>query len=339
MENNGNAAFDPIEVHHDGICGPRSTGLSVVTVGSFDGVHLGHQEILKRLNAAAGESLMRTVVTFEPHPQSIIKRGGQAVPVLMTAEEKTRCLCEFGVDRIYTLRFNLHLASLSAETFVREILLNRLQAQRLVIGYNHSFGRNREGNFEFLEKNKLRFGYDLEVVGPYYLDGEIISSTKIRRALETGNLDRANRYLGKPYALEGKVVSGKGRGRELGFPTANLEPTHPQKLVPGSGVYAAAVVVEAKQYPGMLSIGTRPTFGESDRTIEVHLIGFRGDLYDRTIRLLFLQKLRDEIRYDNVQDLIAQMRADQENSFAAFKQFQGGDIHFAVIATMKSRST
>ncbi len=339
MADNGSTALNDIEVHHDGICGPRTSGISVVTVGSFDGVHLGHQEILKRLNAAAGDSAVRTVVTFEPHPQSVIRRGGQAVPVLMTAEEKTRCLCEFGVDRIYTLRFNPHLASLSAEEFVREILLRRLQAKRLVIGYNHSFGRNREGNFEFLEKNKQRFGYELEVVGPFYLEGEIISSTKIRRALEAGRLDLANRYLGRPYALEGKVIAGKGRGRELGFPTANLEPVHPQKMVPGMGVYAVAVTVENARHPGMLSIGTRPTFGETERTIEVHLIGYSGDLYDRTIQVHFLQKLRDEIRYDDVAGLIIQMRLDQENSLAAYKLFQRENIHVAAIATMKSRST
>jgi riboflavin kinase/FMN adenylyltransferase len=339
MENNGSTAFDQIEVHQDSVCGPRRTGPSVVTVGSFDGVHLGHQEILKKLNIAAGDSAMRTVVTFEPHPQSVIKRDGQAVPVLMTAEEKTRCLCEFGVDRIYTLRFNPHLASLSAEEFVREILLRRLQAKRLVIGYNHSFGRNREGNFEFLEKNQQRFGYELEVVGPFYLEGEIISSTKIRRALESGRLDLANRYLGRPYTLEGKVVSGKGRGRMLGFPTANLEPVHPEKLIPGMGVYAVAVTVENERHPGMLSIGTRPTFHETERTIEVHLIGYSGSLYDRTIRLQFLQKLRDEIRYDDVAELIARMRVDQENSLAAYKLFQEGDLRLAALATLKSRTT
>ena len=274
------------------------------------------------MNSAAQKSEVRTVVTFEPHPQSVIRREGRSVAILTETPEKIRLLCAGGISRTYILQFDQHLAGISAEDFVQEILLKRLQTTRLVVGYNHSFGHNREGNFEFLEKNRARFGFDLEVVGPYYLGGEIVSSTKIRRALEAGEAELALLYLGRPYALSGKVVRGAGRGRSMDVPTANLQVRNPAKLVPKIGVYAVQVAFESAAYPGMLSIGTRPTFHEDRLTVEVHLIGFQGDLYDQTLEVRFLKWLRGEERYAGAQELKKQMNLDREASLTAYKAYQ-----------------
>ncbi|HEX7343277.1 MAG TPA: bifunctional riboflavin kinase/FAD synthetase [bacterium] len=311
-----------IQVHADEICIPPATGPAVVTVGTFDGVHRGHQEILRRMNSAARKNEVRTVVTFEPHPQSVIRREGHTVRILTDTREKIRLLCAGGISRTYILQFDQHLAGISAEDFVQQILLKRLQTTRLVVGYNHSFGHNREGNFEFLEKNQKRFGFELEVVGPYYLGGEVVSSTKIRRALEGGNVEKATLYLGRPYALSGKVVHGAGRGRKLEVPTANLELPNPDKLIPKIGVYAVEVTLGAVPYPGMLAIGIRPTFNESPLTVEVHLIDFQGDLYDQTLEVRFLKWLRDEERYASTEALKTQMSKDRQASLHAYKAYQ-----------------
>jgi len=307
-----------IKVHADEICIPPAIGPAVVTVGTFDGVHRGHQEILKRMNSAARKNEVRTVVTFEPHPQSVIRRNGHGVPLLTDTPEKIRLLCAGGVSRTYILQFDHNLANLCAEDFVQEILLKRLHTTRLVVGYNHSFGHNREGNFEFLKKNQPRFGFDLEVVGPYYVAGEIISSTKIRRALEAGDAEKARLYLGRAYVLSGVVVPGAGRGRQIGVPTANLNMTNPHKLIPRPGIYAVEVGIERGRYPGMLSMGTRPTFGGGEFTIEVHLIGFDGDLYGQTLELHFLKRLRDEARYASAKELKRQMQKDREDSLQVY---------------------
>lgn len=311
-----------ITVHADEICIPPAIGPAVVTVGTFDGVHRGHQEILRRMNSAAQQNEVRTVVTFEPHPQSVIRRDGRGVSILTDSREKIRLLCAEGISRTYILQFDQHLAGISAEDFVQEILLKRLQTTRLVIGYNHSFGHNREGNFEYLDKNQARFGFVLEVVGPHYLHGEIVSSTRIRRALEGGDVETAKLYLGRPYALSGKVVRGAGRGQTLDVPTANLQVENPAKLIPKIGVYAVQVAFGAAVYPGMLAIGTRPTFNEDRLTIEVHLIGFQGDLYDQTLEVRFLKWLRGEERYAGAHELKIQMGKDREESLRAYEAYQ-----------------
>jgi riboflavin kinase/FMN adenylyltransferase len=313
---------DLIKVHADEICIPPAIGPAIVTVGTFDGVHRGHQEILQRMNSAAQNGEVRTVVTFEPHPQSVLRRDGHSVPILTDGREKIRLLCAEGISRTYILQFDQNLALLSAEDFVQEILLKRLQTSRLVIGYNHSFGHNREGDFEFLEKHKQRYGFDLEVVGPFYIQGEVVSSSKIRRALQEGDVSKAMLYLGRPYALPGTVVRGAGRGQKLGVPTANIKPLNSSKLIPRIGVYAVEVKSDRSRHPGMLAIGVRPTFNESELTIEVHLINFEGDLYGQSLEVCFLKRLRDEVRYAQVDELKAQMTQDREASLRAYREYQ-----------------
>lgn len=311
-----------ISVFADEFCGLNRSGPAVVTVGSFDGVHLGHQKILERVKANAAEGKVRTLVTFEPHPQLVMHGRPGEIRILTSTPEKMRLLCDFDLDRIYVLSFNPELSQLSAEDFITEILVGRLQAKKLVMGYNHTFGRGREGNLEFLEKNKERFGLELEVVAPHYIKGEIVSSSKIRKALESGDVDKANQFLGRPYRLEGSVVTGQGKGRDLHYPTANLKIGHEAKLVPFRGVYAVAVETDDRTYPGMLNIGTRPTFGEGECTVEVHLIGFSGDLYGKTISMAFLKRLRDEKRYGSAEELTKQMTRDMQDSLDIYKIHQ-----------------
>ena len=310
-----------IQVYTDEIINPDKNGPSVTTVGTFDGVHLGHQEILRSLAASDDGNCMRTVVTFEPHPQSVKLHRPGVMPTLSSTPEKIRLLEACGADRVFILKFDEALSSLSAEAFLQEILLDRLNTKKLIVGYNHSFGKDREGNIEYLESAKDRLGFDLEVVGPHYVADETVSSTKIRKALDMGDVEKATRLLGRFYNLSGSVVQGRGVGRKLKVPTANLRLIYQEKLIPRVGVYAVAVRSGGKVFPGMLNIGTRPTFGAGAVTIEVHLIDFDGDLYDQNITLLFLKRLRDEVRFSNKETLITKMHTDREDTLEAFSEF------------------
>jgi len=310
-----------VQVFTDEIVNAAKTGPSITTVGTFDGVHLGHQEILRSLAASDDGNCVRTVVTFEPHPQSVKLNRPGVMPSLSSTPEKIRLLKVCGADRIFILKFDEQLSSVSAETFLKEILLKKLNTKKLIVGYNHSFGKDRKGNIEYLQSVKDELGFELEVVGPHYVSDEIVSSTKIRKALDAGNIDRATLLLGRFYNLSGTVVKGRGVGRELKVPTANLRLIYSEKLIPKVGVYAAAVRCGSKVYPGMLNIGTRPTFGAGEVTIEVHLIDYEGDLYDQIITLLFLKRLRDEIRFANKETLITKMHQDKEDTLEIFSRF------------------
>lgn len=318
---------DLIRVYADENFEPGKIGPAITTVGTFDGVHLGHRRILERLAQGDGQNRIRTVVTFEPHPQNVMRHRPGLVPIITSTAEKVALLHSYGVERVFILRFTKELAKVSADEFLTEILLKRLGSTKLVIGYNHYFGRHRQGDREFLEKVKNRYGFELEVVGPHDCAGETVSSTKIRAAVRSGDVEKAREFLGRPYALVGQVVPGAGRGKTLQFPTANLKPIHPEKLIPGNGVYAVAVRINDQVHPGMLSIGTRPTFGESETVVEVHLIRFEGDLYGRNVHLLFFKRIRDEKLFDKVDDLISQMRLDQVESLRVLQAERSFESH------------
>jgi riboflavin kinase/FMN adenylyltransferase len=308
---------DAIEVYADYNFNPDRSGSAITTVGTYDGVHSGHQEILQRM-MEGGNDRVRTVVSFEPHPQTITINRPGVMPTLSNTPEKIRLLRNYGMDRVYILYFTDALAKVRAEDFLKDILLDKLNSSKLVVGYNHAFGNKREGNSDFLRQIQSKYGYDLEVVGPHYVGEEAVSSTKIRKALGVGDVDKANQFLGRPYFLSGSVVPGRGVGRELTFPTANLELVHPEKLIPKVGVYTVAVGFGDQVYPGMLNIGTRPTFGEGDVTIEVHLINFAGELYGKVLGMLFLARLRDEEHFESAEALIAQIKIDREESLRIF---------------------
>ena len=302
-------AFDP--ALPPGI--PRDQG-TVVTVGTFDGVHRGHWEVLLEIRRRALATGRRSVLlTFDPHPLRIV-RPGQAPPLLTTPVEKKEILAESGLDYAVFLAFTPELSRYEPRRFVTEVLVGRLGVQELVIGHDHGFGRGRSGDAETLRQIGQELGFGVDVVPPVMVNGQPISSSAIRAALQTGDVPAAARALGRPYSVRGLVVRGDGRGRQLGFPTANLAVASSEKLIPAAGIYAIRGITRAGSFGGALHLGPRPTFVGSPPTIELHLLGFDGDLYGEEIRVDFVRRLRDVRPFDSVAALVAQMREDVEDA-------------------------
>jgi riboflavin kinase/FMN adenylyltransferase len=288
----------------------RGHGESVVTVGSFDGVHLGHRRILSEVAMLArGLSVVGVAVTFDPHPMAVL-HPEEAPCLLTTAAERVGLMRETGVREAVVLRFTAKLAARPAEWFVRTILLERLSMRRLVIGYDFRFGVSREGDAPYLEHMGERLGFGVDIVPPVnYLDHPV-SSTRVRTALVRGDVEAAASMLGRPYRFTGKVVKGKGIGRTLDFPTANLKMVEPEKTLPANGVYAVRVGVDKAEAAGALYIGPRPTFGGRTNSIEVHLIGFEGSLYGRRVRVSLLKRIRGDVAFAGPGDLREAIRED-----------------------------
>jgi riboflavin kinase / FMN adenylyltransferase len=291
---------------------------AVVTSGTFDGVHVGHQKILSRLLESARQSGGQSVViTYWPHPRLVLTpRHPHELRLLTTIEERIAGLAKFDLDYLLIIPFTKEFASLSPETYVQKILLHTLHTKKLVIGYDHHFGCNREGNFDFLQANAHRFGFTIEEIPRQDIDEVGVSSTKIRQALETGEVEQANRFLGHPYSLTGTVVEGDKLGRTIGYPTANLQVEEPFKLIPANGVYAVRVQEEGKSYGGMLNIGFRPTLGGTSLSIEAHLFHFSGDLYGKLLEVAFVARLRDEQKFNGLEELKAQLARDKQAALA-----------------------
>jgi riboflavin kinase/FMN adenylyltransferase len=294
---------------------PPDVHATVVTVGTFDGVHRGHRDVLERL-VARGKALgLRTVlVTFEPHPLEVVNPA--AAPLMLTLnEEKREVLAESGIDYLAVLPFTPTLARYAAQDFVTRVLRERFNMEYLLMGYDHGFGRNREGDVEVLQALGAREGFRVEVVPPVSIgDGRPISSTSIRRAVAGGDLERAAHALGRPYALGGRVVPGAARGRGLGFPTINLAPPSPRKLLPPQGVYAVRVQTPGGAHGGMLNLGPRPTFGDPSVGIEAHLFDMSGDWYGSWVRVDFIARLRDTQKFADATALIEQLRRDEDEA-------------------------
>lgn len=283
---------------------------TIVTVGTFDGVHVGHWEVLReiasRARAVGGRGVL---VTFDPHPLRIV-RPADAPLLLTTPDEKKEILAESGLDYAVFLRFTPALRELSPREFVEDVLLAKLGMVELVIGYDHGFGRGRSGDVDTLREIGAELGFVLDVVDAVQVGAERVSSSSIRDAVGRGRVEEARRWLGRPYALRGAVVRGEGRGRTLGFPTANLHVRSADKLVPPAGIYAVWVVLRGGRHMGALHIGPRPAFPGSPPTIEAHLLDFRGDLYGEVVRVDFVQRLRNVEPFGSVPDLVAQIERD-----------------------------
>ncbi|MDP4198953.1 MAG: bifunctional riboflavin kinase/FAD synthetase [Bacteroidota bacterium] len=278
---------------------------TITTLGSYDGVHLGHQFILSRLAERKREmGLSRSVLlTFHPHPQEILKRHGKEIELLTTIEERLALLEGKGIDEAIVIKFSEAFSQTSYIEFFREILVGRLGTRAMIVGFNHAFGRNREGDAAHLKQLAPQMGILIEEILPVTVDNVSISSTKIRTALKGGALGDANAWLGRPYAFSGRVVHGDALGRKLGFPTANLELPAP-KLIPADGVYAARVILDGKRLQAALSIGTKPTIHSAgERTVEVLLLDFDGDLYDRTLTVECHRYLRPQERFRSLEEL------------------------------------
>ncbi len=286
---------------------------AIVTVGTFDGVHVGHQMLLGRIHALArelsGESVM---LTFDPHPRMVLFPDDNDLKLLSTLDEKIKLLEKSGIEHLIIHPFSLEFSRTTALQYVRDMLVHGIGVHRLVIGYDHHFGRNREGSLEQLKEMAPQFHFEVEEIPAQVIDDVNVSSTKIRNALLEGEVSRANEFLGYAYAFDGTVVQGNALGRSIGFPTANLRPVDGNKIIPGKGVYAVKVSIGESTYEGMANIGLRPTVTPSEREplTEVHLFGFNGDLYGQIMRVAFVRRIRNEIKFKNVEDLCSQLKQD-----------------------------
>lgn len=288
---------------------------AVVTSGTFDGVHLGHQKILNRICEIARSLNGETVlITFWPHPRLVLYPDEHNLRLLSTFEEKASLLRQFGIDHLITIPFTQEFSQMSSEEFIRKVLIKKIQTKKLVIGYDHRFGKNREGSFEYLQTHSREFGFELEEISREDVDQIGVSSTKIRKALESGDIQTANLYLGRPYEVNGLVVKGQQIGRLIGFPTANIHVPNDYKLIPKDGVYAVEVKVEKQKYKAMLNIGNRPTVDGSKKTVECHLFDFQGDLYKKLITIHFRAFIREERKFENLAALKTQLTLDQQSA-------------------------
>tara|TARA_R110000787_G_scaffold45993_10_gene111960 strand:+ start:9543 stop:10478 length:936 start_codon:yes stop_codon:yes gene_type:complete len=297
----------------------NSTEKTVVTIGTFDGIHVGHQKILKDLiEAAKKEGKKSVLLTFFPHPRMVLQKD-VSIQLLNTIEEKSSLLEKMGLDYLIIHPFSREFSRLTALDFVRDILVNQLNTSRLIIGYDHHFGKNREGNIHQLREYSLLYDFKVEEIPAQDIDDVSVSSTKIRKALQEGNLKTANNYLGYNYMLNGTVINGKKLGGKIGFPTANLDIKEAYKLVPKTGVYVIKTTIDNVLFSGMMNIGFRPTVSGKHQTIEAHIFDFDKNLYGKNITIELLYFLRDEKKFDSVEDLIVQLHLDKENAISYLK--------------------
>jgi riboflavin kinase/FMN adenylyltransferase len=293
---------------------------AVVTSGTFDGVHLGHQKILNRVKEIARQNHGETVVlTFWPHPRLVLHPEDTSLKLLNTFEEKAELLKAAGIDHLVRIPFTREFSQLSSEEFIRRILVHTLNTRKLVIGYDHRFGHNREGSFEELKKNSHRYGFDVEEIPRQDVDHITVSSTKIRKALEQGDVETANHLLGRPYSIRGQVVKGDRIGRLIGFPTANISVDTHYKLIPADGIYAVTARHGTNTYKGMMYIGFRPTVGGMHKSLEVNLFNFNNEIYGDELVVYLHAHLRSDNRFSDLEELKAQLIQDRAKALEALK--------------------
>ena len=293
----------------------KKSNYNIATIGYFDGIHIGHKKILKELVSQAkknnGQSIL---VTFWPHPRTVLHKN-TSVDLLLSEEDKHLLLKEFGVDVIYLIEFTKKFSKVTADTFINDILINKLHVDKLIIGYNHNFGFNREGNYSYLKKNSNKYGFDIQEVKKEEIDKTLkVSSTSIREKVKNGEFSLANKMLGYKFYLDGIVEKGDGIGKTIGFPTANITSPDLSKILPGDGVYAANVYIDKENLLGMVNIGFRPTVKGKDRRIELHIFNFSRNIYGKNLRIIFDSKIRDEKMFKNIKDLKKQLEKDKIES-------------------------
>jgi riboflavin kinase/FMN adenylyltransferase len=301
---------------------------SIVTVGVFDGVHIAHSEILKRMKKEKEITGSRTVVvTFDPHPQEILKPG-EKFQILTTIDERIELLSEYEPDVVLVVNFTPDFANITAEEFCREIMMGKIGLRKVIVGYNHAFGRNREGNPERLMEFAQKYDFEVELLPQFVVEGVPVSSSKIRSILNEGNVKLASKLLGRYYFINGVVVKGSGRGKALGIPTANIEPNSRRKLIPKNGVYVVRVTLDRKNYFGVMNIGYRPTFElDSERVMEVHILDFNEEIYFKHIKVEFIDRLRDEMKFSSPVELLRQIEVDKTTAIELIeKEFSSEEI-------------
>jgi riboflavin kinase/FMN adenylyltransferase len=311
-----NKYFSFDEINHD----PRS----VLTVGTFDGVHLGHQMILGKLKKIADNDGLRPVLlTLHPHPQIVLQKPDKPpVQLLSTIDERMLLFEKFGLENVLVIPFSKEFSTTSPEEFVVNYLVEKVGVGKILIGFDHLFGKNREGDFELLSRLSGRFDFEIEQLGVIEESNEKISSTKIRKAIHEGRLGEANQMLGYDYFVLGEVIEGEKRGRTIGFPTANIESPSQNKLMPAVGVYFVSSVIEGTQYWGMANMGVRPTFkNDAEPNLEVHFFDFNGDIYGERIPIYFHEFIRNERKFAGIDEIVAQLNKDKEKCLEMKNKF------------------
>ena len=291
------------------------TKYSIATIGYFDGIHLGHKKIIKELvNQAKLNGGKSVLITFWPHPKIVLKKDTN-IHFLLSKEDKYKFLKNEGIELIYLIEFTKDFSKVKAEKFIQEYLVKRLKINKLIIGYNHCFGYNREGNFNYLEKNRGKYHFNIQEIKKEEINNNFdISSSSIRKEIHEGNLKKANVMLGYNFFIKGKVIKGDGIGKKIGYPTANILLLDKEKIIPGNGVYVCKIFIENKYYGGMLNIGFRPTVNGKERRIEIHIFGLNYDLYDKILKIILIHKIRDEIKFTTLDELKVQLGKDKIKS-------------------------
>jgi riboflavin kinase/FMN adenylyltransferase len=285
---------------------------SIVTIGTFDGVHLGHQQILEQLIDTSRKSKLKSVLlTFFPHPR-VVLQPDVPMHLIQTIEERERALAKTGLDYLVIHPFSAEFSRLSADDYVKRVLVQQLNVQKVVVGYDHRFGRNRTASLEDMYHYADIYDFELIEIDAKKIDSTAVSSTKIRKAIDEGNIELANTYLGQPFTLEGMIVHGDKRGRELSYPTANMDLKNPHKIVPKQGVYLVKSNLSNRVIYGMMNIGTKPTFDASMPSIEVHFFDWNGDLYGQAVQVELLKWVREERKFSSVEELQTQIQADEQ---------------------------
>lgn len=287
---------------------------SVVTIGTFDGVHLGHQKIINRLVNAGKENNLRSIIlTFFPHPRMVLQPESN-IKLLHTIQERQDILAISDLDVLIIEPFTKEFANLTAEDYVKNVLVEQLNAKHIIIGYDHHFGKNRSANINDLKRFGKQFGFTVEEISVQDIEDVAISSTKIRNALFNGDVQTANRYLGHLFSIRGTIIKGRGLGKQLQFPTANIDIQESYKLIPKNGVYVVKCTLESKLFFGMMNIGTNPTVNGTKQSVEVHLFDFKDDIYDKIIKIELIERLRDEQKFESLELLTTQLQLDENNA-------------------------
>lgn len=296
---------------------------TVLTVGTFDGVHAGHRAIIDTIVEKARERDARSVlVTFDPHPRDIINPGDAGIKLLTTLQERAEILDELGVNTMCVIPFDRDFSLLSSEEFVRDIIYEKIGVSEFVIGYDHQFGRNREGTIETVERIGKDLDFDTYVVSKREVGAKTVSSTAIRKAIsKEGDIEQAEQFLQRPYRLNGTIVHGDKRGKEIGFPTANIKPEDTKKIIPEDGVYAVKVRINGDWFDGMMNIGTRPTFDGKNQTLEVNLFNFDDDIYGKEVQVRFFNRIRDEKKFSGKDELVEQLKSDEQQARELLEEY------------------
>lgn len=293
----------------------NDSGYNIATIGYFDGIHLGHKKILNELVGQAQKKNGKSIlITFWPHPRNILNPN-TSVELLLSNDDKQKLIEVIGIDYLYIIKFTKEFSKMSAHSFIQNFIVDKLNVSKLIIGYNHSFGHKREGNFLYLQKNNSKYNFEIQEVKKKEINDKLnISSSIIRDKVRDGKLDLANQMLGYKYYITGQVVKGDGIGIKINYPTANIMPENNSKLIPGNGVYVCKVNIENKNYQGMLNIGKRPTVNGKERRIELHIFDFNTNIYGKNVKITLIKKIRDEIKFNNLDQLKHQLQKDEIKS-------------------------